>query len=205
MSMRNESIRRRRKRFRSSVHARAVIHSVLEKLEERRLLSDGIQLVGITGNQQNPDYLDETLYDIKYGSSGTSDPTFLDGFEDITSNPPDTQLSISTTIGVTEGLGALRVDVDNGVNAFWGIRSPNVVDMLKTGATTLSYDLTLTNQELNGGSYGGGTDDSFNGYAQNNELAVVINTSTNGFIQRSFTQANGSDSLGTNATWSGVD
>src|SRR2546423_4691313 len=161
MSMRQECVRRGLNRSCSAGAVQGVIHSIFEKMEERRLLSGGIQLVGITGNQQNADYLDETLYDIKYGASGTSDPTFLDGFEDITSNPPDTQLSISTTSGVTEGQGALRVDVDNGVGAFWGIRSPNVVDMLKTGATTLSYDLTLTNQELNGGSYGGGTDNSF--------------------------------------------
>ena len=185
-----------------------VVHSIMEGLEERRLLSTDIRLIGITGNFQSGDPgfgNDETLYELKYGSPGTSDPAFLDGWEDIASNAPDTKLTVSDQFGVTEGHTSLRVEVDNGVGAFWGIRSGNVVDALRNGATTLRYDMTLLNKELNGGSYGGNGDDSFNGYAQNNELAVVINTPTNGFIQRSFSQANGTDSSGQNATWAGVD
>jgi hypothetical protein len=210
MSVRQALLRKGRGQHQLILPAmRQAIHSLMERLEERRMLAGDVRLVGITGNQQSSDPLyaglDETLYDIKYGSAGTSDPTFMDGFEDITTNPPDTVLTISNTIGVTEGHGALRVEVDNGVNAFWGIRSGNVIDSILAGATTFSYDLTLTNIELNGGAFGGGTDNSFNGYAQNNELAVVINTPTNGFIQRNFTTGNASDSLGTNATWAGVD
>jgi hypothetical protein len=189
--------------------ARNAVHSLMERLEERRLLSGDVRLIGITGNQNSNDFPtygnDETLYDIKYGAAGTDDPAFMDGFEDISFNAPDTKLTISNTVGVTQGHGALRVDVDNGVNAFWGIRSGNVVDSLLGGATTLSYDMTLNNIELNGGSFGGGDDNSFNGYAQNNELAVVINTPTDGFIQRSFSQANGNDSLNRGATWAGLD
>src|SRR4051812_28155679 len=103
----------------SKTSTRRAIDCVLERLEERRLLSGDVRLVGITGNQQNPDYLDETLYDIKYGSSGSTDKAFMDGFEDIASNAPDTKLSISTTVGVTEGKGALRVDVPQDQNAYW--------------------------------------------------------------------------------------
>src|ERR1051325_2072864 len=203
MSVRQLSVRKTKG---NSLHQ--VVHSIIEQLEERRLLSGDIRLIGITGNQDSGDTgfgNDETLYDIKVASAGTTDPTFLDGWEDITANPPDTKLSISDTIGVSQGHGALRVDVDNGVGAFWGIRSPNVVDLLRNGATVLSYDMTLLNKELNGGAYGGNGDDSFNGYAQNNELAISINTPSGGFIQRSFSQANASDSLNTSATWSGVD
>jgi len=102
-----------------------------------------VRLIGITGNFQSGDPgfgNDEVLYDIHYGAAGSTDPAFLDGFEDIAQNPPDTKLSISDTIGVTEGHAALRVDVDNGVGAYWGIRSPNVVEALRNGATTLTYD-----------------------------------------------------------------
>src|SRR5947208_203160 len=122
---------------------RQAVHSLMERLEERRLLSGDVRLIGITGNQDSGDTgfgNDETLYDIKYGAGGTTDPTFLDGWEDITGNPPDTKLSISDSIGVSQGHGALRVDVDNGVGAFWGIRSPNVIDQLRNGAQVLSYD-----------------------------------------------------------------
>ena len=194
-----------RKKSRATAHA---VHALVERLEERRLLSGDVRLIGITGNQDSNDPgfgNDETLYDVSVGQPGTHDPTFLDGWEDITTNPPDTVLSVSTTFGVSQGKGALRVDVDNGVGAYWGIRSPNIVDLLAAGVTEFGYDLTLDNKELNGGAYGGNGDDSFNGYAQNNELAVQISTPTNGFIQRDFGTAHGTDSLNTNATWSGVN
>jgi hypothetical protein len=181
---------------------------LMEGLEERRLLSGELpRLIGITGNQQsdNPAYIDETLYEIFYGLPGTRDARFLDGFADIAGNAPDTILSVATAVGATQGYGALRVDVPQGTNAFWGFNSPNVVDLLKAGATSLSYDLTLRNIELNGGSFGDPPDDSFNGFAQNNELAVVINAPTGGFIQRNFTSGNAIDSMNTSATWSGID
>ena len=61
---------------------RQAVHSLMERLEERRLLSGDVRLIGITGNQDSGDTgfgNDETLYDIKYASAGTTDPTFLDG------------------------------------------------------------------------------------------------------------------------------
>src|SRR5688500_13124799 len=122
----------------------------VESLEHRRLLAGEIpRLVGISGNQQNPAYLDETLYDISYDMPGTRDPRFLDGFADV-ANLPDTVLSVSAPLGVTHGYGALRVDVPQRTNAYWGFSSSNVVDLLKAGATSLSYDMTLINRELNG-------------------------------------------------------
>ena len=180
--------------------------AVMEGLEHRRLLAGDVpRLVGITGNQQNSAYEDETLYDVFYDLPGTRDERFLDGFADIPGNPPDTVLSISNPLGATQGYSALRVDVPQGTNAYWGFSSPNVVEMLKAGASMLSYDLTLRNIELNGGAFGEGEDNSFNGFAQSNELAIVINAPTGGFIQRNFTTGGGTDSLNTNATWSGVD
>src|SRR6185295_14682391 len=83
---------------------RQAVHSLMEKLEERRLLSGDIRLIGITGNLQSGDANfgnDETLYEINYGSAGTSDPTFLDGFENI-ATPADV-LTISDSFGVSEG------------------------------------------------------------------------------------------------------
>jgi hypothetical protein len=179
----------------------------VEHLEQRQLLAAGGRLIGITGNQGHPElgYIDETLWEITYGEPGSKDPVLLDGFADIVGNPPDTVLSISGSVGVTNGKGALRVDVPNGVGAFWGFQSPNIVDALKAGANLLMYDMTLTNVELNGGSYGGGTDNSFNGFAQSNELAIVINTPTGGFIQRNFTTGGAIDTSGKNGTWSGFD
>lgn len=180
--------------------------AAIEGLEERRLLSSGqVHLIGITGNQQNPDFPDETLFDIAYGASGTTDPRFLDGFSDIASDAPDTVLSAQTSVGVTQGLGALRVDVPQGQSAFWGFNSGNIAAALAGGATSLSYDMTLNNIELNGGSFSGGTDDSFNGFAQSNQLAVVINTPSGGFIQRDFTAGGATDTSGQSGAWNGID
>src|SRR5688572_5877355 len=171
-------------RKRSAATAQA-IHSLMEKLEDRRMLAADVRLVGITGNLESgePGFgRDETLYDIQFGSPGTSDPAFLDGFQDVATNPPDTILTVSNTVGVTEGFSSLRVEVEQGTGAYWGIQSTNVVDLLKAGATQLSYDLTLNNIELNGGAFGGGADNSFNGFAQNNVLSVSISTQQNGWI-----------------------
>ena len=128
----------------------------LENLEPRRLFAVTTgTLIGISGNQQNDAYEDETLYQIDYALPGTTSGPFLDGWEDVKPNPPDAVLSLSNTVGVSQGSGALRVEIPNSSTAgyFWGIRSPNVVDLLKAGATTLSYDMTLIGQELNGGSF----------------------------------------------------
>ena len=179
--------------------------AVVERLEERRLLAGQVHLIGITGNQQNPAFTDETLYEISYGTPGTTDAKFLDGFVDVASNAPDTILSAGTGVGVTQGLGSLRVQVPQGQNAFWGMNSGNVVDALAAGATSLSYDMTLNNIELNGGAFNGGTDDSFNGFAQSNQLAVAINAPAGGFIQRDFTTGGATDSLGQGTQWNGID
>ena len=182
--------------------------AVLEILEDRRLLSvaAGVtpwRMIGVSGNQQNDAYEDETLYEITPPVPGTTE-----GFVDV-GNPPDTILSVVTDNGVSHGSSALRVETpqfenEGDPNPFWGFRSPNVAEQLRAGVTTLSYDLTLINRQLNGGDFGGGADDSFNGYAQSNELAVVI-PATGAFIQRNFTTGNATDSMGLGAQWSGRD
>jgi hypothetical protein len=187
--------------------ARGAIHSILERLEDRRLLAGEVRLIGIAG-QQEPngvgDPRNETLFEIKSGTPGTTDPTFLDGFF----NHPDqtdTVLSIAVDTPLldvsTQGTGALRVDAPQG--GFWGFASPNVVNALKAGASLLSYDMTLDNRELNGGSWGPNNDDFFVGFAQSNELAVVINTQTGGFIQRNFAAGGATDSMALGGQWSG--
>src|SRR4051812_16307625 len=159
----------------------------VESLEGRVFLSVsaqadlGFRLIGITGNQQSEltaRYPDETLFDIKVGSPGT-DPAFLDGF----TPPPGaatTLMTIDAVPGipsfnnpVTQGTGALRVDVPQTGGTFWGLRSANIVDLLRAGVDTLTYDETFIGRELNGGSFVG-TDDSFTGYAQSNEMAITL-------------------------------
>jgi hypothetical protein len=189
-------------------HVRRAVNSAVEHLEGRRLLAiTAPTLVGITGNQQNPLYEDETLYTVNLAGSQQA---WLDGYQDITSNPPDAILKSVNDIGVADGNGALRVEIPNDATggAFWGFRSPNVVDQLAAGATSLRYVETFIGRELNGGSFGvpfpEPGDNSYNGFAQSNELAVVI-PGPGGFIQRNFTNAGLSDSLGQNAQWNGVD
>ena len=195
---------------RSSSRSRAVRRAclaTLEALETRRLMADTGVLYGITGNQTNPDnpIPDETLYTIDYALPGTTTGPMLDGFADVP-NAPDEVLSLTNAFGVTTPGGALRVDVPQGQNAFWGIQTPNIVDQLKAGATTFSYDMTLLNQELNGGSYDPTSgDDSFNGYAQSNEIAVVLAIPSGGFIQRNFAAGGATDSMDLGAQWSGQD
>ena len=176
----------------------------------------GVRLIGNTGNRgdaggSDPEN-DETLWNVLFGNGPTTDPAFLDGWEDVVPNPPNTVLSSVRGIGVTQGTGALRVEVPQSTTepAFWGIRSPNVVDLLRTGATQLSYDMTLTGIELNGGSFGpaGDPDNSFNGFAQSNELAVVIAAPSGGFIQRNFIAGGATDSLSAasqGGQWHGLD
>ena len=143
------------------------------------------------------------------GMAGASHAAGLDGWSDAPDGgalEPDTVLTPVTDVGVTNGSGALRVEVPNGVGVFWGPMTGNVGAALAAGATTLSFDLTLINVELNGGSFGGGEDNSFNGYAQSNELAVVVATNAPGnFIQRNFTSGNATDTSGQAGQWRGVD
>jgi hypothetical protein len=113
----------------------------------------------------------------------------------------------SNTVGVTTGLWSLQTTNPQG--SFWGPSTPNLVtndfNALKN-ATKISFDLTLNNNQLNGGS-------PFSGFAQANELAVQLYSNPGGtaplginsFIQRNFATGNGTDTSGQNATWSGVD
>ena len=189
----------------------------LEPLERRRLLSVSAQaemdfrLIGITGNQQSAlsaRYPDETLFDVTVGEVG-ADPAFLDGFSDASGAP----VTVLTTVGgvpdtipgvnepVTQGTGALRVDVPQNSGAYWGFQSPNVADLLRGGAQKLEYDLTLIGRELNGGSFTA-TDNAFSGYAQSNRLAISLGDGT--WIERDFPTA-GSDNMGLSGEWRGQD
>src|SRR4051812_5130302 len=85
---------------------RRAVNSALEQLEGRRLFAiTAPTLVGITGNQQNPLYEDETLYTVNLTGSQQA---WLDGYEDIKPNPPDAVLTSVNDIGVADGNGALR-------------------------------------------------------------------------------------------------
>jgi len=114
--------------------------------------------------------------------------------------------------GVTMGNNALQTSTPQG--NFWGPATGNLIAQGYTNAlknaTTLRYDLTLLSSQINGGS------GNFNGFAQNNELAVqLFNSGGAGttfpsggffpFIQKNFAVAGVSDSLGQNAGWNGVD
>ena len=200
----------RNTRLNNRAVSRSLGFSILEKLEDRRLLAGEVRLIGISGNQGNASYPDETLFDIRVGTPGTTDPVFLDGFFNHP-NQTDTVLSQAPNPPPPEppvasvGTGALRVDTPLG--GFWGFASPNIVDALRSGATLLSYDMTLLNKELNGGSFGPNNDNFFTGFAQSNELAVTITVPGAGgqFIQRNFTTGGGQDSMGLGAQWSGQD
>src|SRR5688572_21000248 len=71
--------------------ARRADRSVVERLEDRRLLSITPQgdaawrLIGITGNKQADDFEDETLYEIDLAGTRLAS---LDGFEDVSNPPP---------------------------------------------------------------------------------------------------------------------
>src|SRR5687767_7958980 len=140
----------RKNRLNNRAVSQSLGHSILEKLEDRRLLAGEVRLIGISGNQQNAAYTDETLYEIKSGTPGTTDPAFLDGFFN---HPDQTDTVLSVAVDTPQldvasvGSGALRVDTPQ--SGFWGFASPNIVDALKAGATLLSYDMTLNNRELN--------------------------------------------------------
>src|SRR3954462_11514556 len=101
---------------------RRAVHSLIERLEERRMLAGDVRLVGISGyDQLNTDH---TLYDITVATPGAVETSFLDGWADIGNIAPDTTLTISTSTGVSQGHGALRVEADQGQFPYWGIQSP---------------------------------------------------------------------------------
>jgi hypothetical protein len=127
-------------------------------------------------------------------------------------SPPIT-LTTSAT-GATVGTRALQSTASQG--AFWGPSTGNLI--AGTGlpgsqlaalqqATRISFDLTLLSAQINGGS------GNFTGFAQANELAFQLFSNAvpslpsgiNVFAQRNFGQANGTDTSGQSATWSGVD
>ena len=124
--------------------------------------------------------------------------------------PPTTYTSQSA-FGVTLGTNALQATTNQG--GFWGpstgnlvaAGSQNVYAALRD-AKTISFDLTLIGTQINGGS-------AFSGFAQGNELAVQLFSNPGGtfpstlnvFSQKNFPAANGTDSKGHAAQWSGDD
>jgi hypothetical protein len=110
-----------------------------------------------------------------------------------------------SAIGVT--LGSYSLASKNAQGSYWGPATGNLITEGLIGsletASTLSYSLTLDSVWLNGGS------GSFNGYAQNNAMAInlyggTVPTSYN--FQEAFSTGSGdTDSSGQNATWNGVD
>jgi hypothetical protein len=112
----------------------------------------------------------------------------------------------------TSGTRYLAVNMPQ--SQFWGQRSRNLVtDPLDRAAMIdnpfLEYDMTLNGMALSGGN------PSFAGFAQSNEIAITMfapdgpdpdsNADINLFIQRNFTAAGVSDSLGLATQWNGVD
>ena len=109
------------------------------------------------------------------------------------------------TVGVT--LGNFSLDSTIAQGSYWGPSTGNLANATDISAmensTQLSYDMTLSALYINGGS--------FSGYAQSNAMAIQLYSPTanaggvlNLWIQESF-GAGDTDSLGQNATWSGVD
>lgn len=120
-----------------------------------------------------------------------------------TDNPMLSSVLGSTTTPPSNTLGdsVLKVTVNSG--GFWGPISENLISTpnLRNAfihATSISYDLTIIGSELSG-------TDTFNGFAQSNEM--TINSNVNGtFSQHAFDATAGdSDSLGLNAGWNGMD
>ena len=131
----------------------------------------------------------------------TASAAGLDGFTSING---DTVLTPGASIGVTLDTASLKVDVPSGV--FWGMQTGDILPLLAGGAETFSWDMTLNNIDLNGGTWETGSgQDFYSGYAQANEMAVVLTNQAGTFIQRNFTTGGATDSLGQNAQWNGVD
>jgi hypothetical protein len=120
-------------------------------------------------------------------------------------NPTLTTVPGSTTTPPSNTLGSGVLQVNIGSGAFWGANSVNLVSTPQLRdefihATSISYDLTILGNQLNGGAAAG-----FNGFAQSNEMAINASVA-NTFSQRGFNTASGdSDSLGHSAQWSGAD
>jgi len=135
---------------------------------------------------------------------GDFETVTLDGWgTDGTFNAPSPALSQST-VGVTSGSFSLASQ--NPAANFWGPATGNLIGegyaSALQNASTLSYDLTLDSSALNGGS------GSFNGFAQDNEIAITLygnGGALNMFLQQSWGAAGVSDSLGQSAGWNGVD
>jgi hypothetical protein len=121
--------------------------------------------------------------------------------------PPTTYTSQSA-FGVTTGTNALQATTPQG--GFWGPSTGNLLNQgflsAMQNATTISFDLTLIGTQINGGA-------NFAGFAQSNEMAVQLFSNSGGslpsgislFVQKNFAAANGTDTSGQSATWSGVD
>src|SRR5690348_596632 len=144
MSRRAEGRRAGRGLVRAARLGRGSGGTPVEVMEGRVLMSVSaaadtpFRIVAITGNQQSDlsaRYPDETLFDVTVGTPG-ADPAFLDGF----TTAPGAHTTLSTvgavpgavpgiSDGITQGSGALRVDVPQDGSTFWGIRSPNIVDL----------------------------------------------------------------------------
>jgi hypothetical protein len=135
-------------------------------------------------------------------------PAQIDGWgSDGGPGAPQTIYTSQSQFGVTSGNSALQTTDPQG--NFWGPSTPNLMTNFYSAlanARFIRYDLTLINQQLNGGS-------QFSGFAQNNEMAVQLfsnpggtfPTQYNQFIQRNFAAANATDTSGQSGTWSGVD
>jgi hypothetical protein len=132
----------------------------------------------------------------------------LDGWQPApgqSGNPMLSPVPGSTTTPPSNTLGNDVLQVNVGSGGFWGPISVNLVStpQLRDAfihATSISYDLTILGNQLNGGAAAG-----FNGFAQSNEMAINANVA-NTFSQRQFNTASGdTDSLGHTAQWSGAD
>jgi len=124
------------------------------------------------------------------------------------------ETNVDGTIDVsTNGDGALLIEpgapdpVTGNPSGFWGLATPNVLDLIVGGADEYSFDLTFNNIDLNGGSFGpDDAQDFFSGFAQSNEIAVNLfqDGVGVGFFQAPLAVI-GTDSLGLAGEWSGID
>lgn len=163
-----------------------------------RVLAIGLAL-GIAG-LVSQSFGDVVIGNFENGSlDGWQAPPNQSGNPTLTAVPGSTTTPPSNTLGT----GVLQVNIGSG--AFWGANSVNLVSTPELrnafiNATSVSYDLTILGNQLNGGASTG-----FNGFAQSNEMAINANMA-NTFSQRSFSTGSGdSDSLGLGAQWSGTD
>jgi hypothetical protein len=208
MSQRKEGSRRGRSRGRATSSVARTVHGLrpvrtsaptFEVLENRRLLA--ATLVGMTGNKGDDSPVEsEALWEInllKPGKGGS-----LSGFQDA-ANAPAGVLTPGALKGVTSGAGSLEFAVPQDPNLYWGFQSGNIIDQLKAGATQLAYEVTMNGIDLNGGSFGeaGSGDDSYNGWAQSNRLAIQVGGE---WFQQFLTDA-GTDDTGRAGQWSGQD